>query len=260
MGTMTVKDGNGADQVVNTLPATGQALAAASLPVVIASDQTPIKMELPTGAAASDAKLEAIRLLLAGGLEINNDAGNPLPVATPAGLATDNKLEAIRLLLANGLEISNDAGNPLPVATPAGLATDAKLELIRLLLAGGIEISNDAGNPIPVSLAGGATAANQAAEIAAIATVGTRAFSAGIGRLAYAAVSASSAAIVATEVMVHNCGAARCFVAAGAAPVATTNDIPIEAGEKFTLRIASGHKIAALQDTAAGNLNIVPVA
>lgn len=94
---------------------------------------------------------------------------------------------------------------------------------------------------------------------AALALVGTRGYSAGAARLAYAGASAQSAAIAASEVMLHNCGTARCYVAAGANPAATVNDIPLEAGEKFHLRITSGHKIAALQDSAAGNLNLVPV-
>lgn len=203
--TITVKDAAGVTQTINTTPSGGQALAAASLPVVLASDQT------------------SVPVTISAEVEVKNDAGNPLAVAGPL---TDEQMRA----------------TPVPVSIAE------------------LEIKNDTGNPLPVSAIGGATAANQAIEIAAIAAVGTRAYAPGIARLAYAAPSSASAAIVANEVMVHNCGAARCFVAAGAAPVATPNDIPIEAGEKFTLRITSGHKIAALQDTAAGNLNIVPVA
>lgn len=111
--------------------------------------------------------------------------------------------------------------------------------------------------PLPT---GAGTAANQATAIAAIATIGTRAYGAAETRVAYTGTSAQSAVIAATEVLLHNCGTARCYVKAASNPTATVNDIPIEAGEKFHLRITSGHKIAAIQDSAGGNLNIVPVA
>lgn len=88
--------------------------------------------------------------------------------------------------------------------------------------------------------------------------IGTRTYAAAIARVAVAAATAPSVAITATEVLVH--ASTRCFIATGAAPVATTNDIPLEAGEKFHLRITSGHKIAVIRDTADGFLNIVPVA
>ncbi|MBL9070236.1 MAG: hypothetical protein JNM03_09620 [Sphingopyxis sp.] len=109
-------------------------------------------------------------------------------------------------------------------------------------------------------LAAPATEAKQDSAIAAIATIGTRAYGAAATRLAYNGTSAQSAAITATEVLLHNCGTARCYVKAASSPTATANDIPIEAGEKFHLRITSGHKIAAIQDSAGGNLNIIPVA
>lgn len=118
--------------------------------------------------------------------------------------------------------------------------------------------------PLPT---GAATSANQATLIGhvdgietAISTIGTRAYGTAATRLAYTGTSAQSAAITGTEVLLHNCGTARCYVAAASNPTATVNDIPLEAGEKFHLRITSGHKIAAIQDSAGGNLNIVPVA
>lgn len=111
--------------------------------------------------------------------------------------------------------------------------------------------------PLPT---GAATAANQTTAIAAIGTIGTRAYGAGATRVAYTGTSAQSGTIAATEVMLHNCGTARCYVAAASNPTATVNDIPLEAGEKFTLRITSGHRVAVIQDSAGGNLNIIPVA
>lgn len=105
-----------------------------------------------------------------------------------------------------------------------------------------------------------ATQAKQDAETAAVNRVGTRAYGTTVTRLGYTGTSAQSGAISATEVLLHNCGSGRCFIKAGSAPTATANDIPMEPGEKFHLRITSGDKIAALQDSAVGNLNIVPVA
>lgn len=91
-----------------------------------------------------------------------------------------------------------------------------------------------------------------------LATVGTRGYGTALTRVTVAGTSAQSAAITGTEVLVH--ANTRCFIAAGSNPTATTNDIPLESGEKFHLRITSGHKIAVLQDTAGGFLNIIPVA
>lgn len=109
-------------------------------------------------------------------------------------------------------------------------------------------------------IAAPATEAKQDAQTAAIATIGTRAYGAGASRVAYTGTSAQSGTIAATEVMLHNCGTARCYVAGASNPTATVNDIPLEAGEKFTMRITSGHKVAVIQDSTGGNLNIIPVA
>lgn len=105
-----------------------------------------------------------------------------------------------------------------------------------------------------------ATEAKQDALIAVLATVGTRVYGTALTRLAYTGTSAQSAAITGTEVLLHNRGAGACYVKAGSNPTATVNDIPLEPGEKFHLRITSGHKVAAIQDSAGGNLNIIPVA
>lgn len=110
------------------------------------------------------------------------------------------------------------------------------------------------------ALAGVATETTLAAASTKLNTIGTRAYGTALPRLAYSGTSAQSAAITGTEVLLHNCGTARCFVAIGANPTATVNDIPLEPGEKFHPRITSGHKVAAIQDSASGNLNIVPVA
>lgn len=93
-----------------------------------------------------------------------------------------------------------------------------------------------------------------------VATVGTRAYGAAATKVAYSGTSAQSAAITATEVLLHNRGSGACYVKAALNPTATTDDIPLEPGEKFHLRITSGHKIAVIQDSTGGNLNIIPVA
>lgn len=105
---------------------------------------------------------------------------------------------------------------------------------------------------------GAATSEKQDAQAASTAMIGTRAYKTALARVAVASASAQSAAVVGAEVLVH--ASTRCFIAIGADPVATTNDIPLEAGEKLHLRLTSGHKIAVLRDTADGFLNVIPVA
>lgn len=109
-------------------------------------------------------------------------------------------------------------------------------------------------------IAAPATEAKQDTALAGQATIGTRGYGTALTRLAYTGTSAQSGAITGTEVLLHNCGDGRCYIKAASSPTATASDIPLEAGEKFHLRITSGHKIAALQDSVAGNLNIIPVA
>lgn len=97
-----------------------------------------LNVNLPTG-AATDAKVEAVRALLAGGLNINNwpvvQAISALALPLPTGAATDAKLEALRLLLAG----------PLTTNLPAGAATDTKLEAVRALLAAPLSTNLPAG-------------------------------------------------------------------------------------------------------------------
>lgn len=91
----------------------------------------------------------------------------------------------------------------------------------------------------------------------AVSTIGTRTYGTGT-RVAVASTSAVSGAITATEVLLH--ASTRCFVRSGSGtPTAVNTDIPLEAGEKFHMRISSGDKIAVLRDTADGFLNVVPV-
>lgn len=96
------------------------------------------------------------------------------------------------------------------------------------------------------------------ATVAGISTIGTRAYQAGISPLTVTTSNSASVAITAGEVTLCNVGTSRCFVRAGS--TATANDIPIEAGEKFTLRITSGEAINAITASGSTTLNIVPVA
>jgi hypothetical protein len=91
--------------------------------------------------------------------------------------------------------------------------------------------------------------------------IGTRALLAPLTRVAYTSSSAQSASITtSTEVTLINCGTARCFIATGANPTATTNSHPLPPDVPYTIRIAANDKIAVIRDTADGFLNIVPVA
>lgn len=107
-------------------------------------------------------------------------------------------------------------------------------------------------------IAAPATEAKQDTAIAGQATIGTRAYGTG-ARVAVGSGSTQSSAITATEVLLH--ASVKCYVKAGSAPTAVANgdSIPLEAGEKFHMRITSGHKIAVIRDSADGYLHIVPV-
>jgi hypothetical protein len=90
------------------------------------------------------------------------------------------------------------------------------------------------------------------------AKTGGRAYGTAV-RIAVGLASEDSDAIVATEVLLH--ASVRCFVKAGETPTAVPDgdSIPLEAGEKFHMRITSGDKIAVIRDTADGFLHIAPV-
>lgn len=99
------------------------------------------------------------------------------------------------------------------------------------------------GSPLPVALPG-------------LATVGTRAYGEG-QRIAVGAASAATSGLAATEVLLH--AKTACYVRVGTAATVAAG-IPLEAGEKFHLRLNSGQQIHAIRDTADGFLHIVPVA
>jgi len=109
-------------------------------------------------------------------------------------------------------------------------------------------------------IAAPATEAKQDALLTAIGKIGTRAYGT-VTRAAVGAASALSAVIDATEVLLHP--STKCFVLAvagtGTPMVAADTGIPLEAGEKFHMRITSGQRIAVIRDTADGFLHIAPV-
>lgn len=223
---------------------------------VSADDPLPVVAALPTGASTAAAQATAITaladILAALGATITVDGTIALDAGTLAAL------ETIELGATTIAALENIT------ATVTGVATAANQSSI-IGHVDGIEAS--LASILAKIIAAPATEAKQDTLIghvdgieAATATIGTRAYGAAETRVAYTGTSAQSAAITATEVLLHNCGTARCYVTSASNPTATVNDIPLEAGEKFHMRITSGHKIAALQDSAGGNLNIVPVA
>lgn len=151
----------------------------------------------------------------------------------------------------------------------SGPLTDAQLRATPVPVSGSVGITGSvavtgtfwqATQPISAAAlplpSGAATAANQTAEITALATIGTRAYGAG-QQVAVGATSAASSGLAATEVLLH--ASTRCFVRVATAATAAAG-IPLEAGEKFHLRLNSGQQIHVIRDTADGLLNIVPVA
>jgi hypothetical protein len=80
-------------------------------------------------------------------------------------------------------------------------------------------------------------------------------------RMTITATSARSTAVAAGEVMLH--ASARMFIRVGNSSVVATagaGSFPLEAGEKFHLRITSGQQVAAIRDSADGFLTVMPVA
>ena len=106
------------------------------------------------------------------------------------------------------------------------------------------------------------TAAVDAAGNALGQTVATtRAYNYAVGqRLTVTAASSRTSAITATEVMLH--ASHRMWVRVGNSSVNASNgagSFPLEAGEKFHLRITSGERVAAIRDAEDGLLTIMPV-
>jgi hypothetical protein len=78
-------------------------------------------------------------------------------------------------------------------------------------------------------------------------------------RLTTSGTRATSAAVAASEVMLHARGSA-IWIDINTAAIAASAPICLEAGERFHMQISPGDLIDAIQDTAAGVLIITPVA
>jgi len=195
-------------------------------------------LPLPTGAASEANQATAIAGLASILAKLSADPATQTTLA--AVLTKLNASVAVTGTFFQATQPISAAALPLP----AGASTETTLAAILAKL-----------------VAAPATAANQATEIAALATIGTRAYGTPAARVAVASATAYSAAITATEVLVH--ANTRCFILAVAGtgtPTVDNTAIPLEAGEKFHLRVTSGQRIGVIRDTADGFLNIVPVA
>ena len=158
---------------------------------------------------------------------------------------------------------------------PTGAATQATLAsiLAKIITAPATEAKQDTiigfvdgietalASILAKIIAAPATEAKQDSQISATASIGTRAYGTPAARVAVGVATAYSSTIAATEVLLH--ASTRCFVqvvAATGTPAVTNDAIPLEAGEKFHLRLTSGLRIGVVRDTADGFLNIIPVA
>jgi hypothetical protein len=131
-------------------------MTATSLLAGLATEEKQDELATAIALLGTDAKLELIRLLLAGTLSVSG----PLTSAqlSAAALMTNAKGEEVRALLAGTLAVSG----PLTDAQLAarGLATQTTLEAVRVLLAGTIAVSGPLTNA-QLTAAGLATAAAQ---------------------------------------------------------------------------------------------------
>lgn len=102
--------GGGGSQDVNIVSPLGQDAMAGSVPVVVASDQSPV----PVSGPLTDAQLRASPVPIEGNVgvlgavEVMNDLGNPVPVSGTVGVSGE-------------VEVKNDSGNPLKVAVQEAL-------------------------------------------------------------------------------------------------------------------------------------------
>lgn len=253
MATVNVLDSSGNVVAIEKPNGNGRAAAASSRPVALATEDLAAINAITTALGGS---LAVTGTFYPATQTISGNVGVTGSVAV-TGPLTDTQLRASAVPISGNVGVTGSvavtgtfyqATQPVSIADPVAV-TGTFWQATQPVSAASL--------PLPT---GAATAAAQATNTAAIATIGTRAYGTAATRLAYSGTSAQSAAITGTEVLLHNCGTARCYVKAGTNPTATANDIPVESGEKFHLRITTGDKIAAIQDSASGNLNIVPVA
>jgi hypothetical protein len=167
MPSIQVKDANSNTQTINTLPAVGSAASAASLPVVIASDQAAVPVSataLPLPAGAATAALQSAVQSAAGtsaasALTVQGVAGGVAqPVSAtslplPAGAATAANQTATQsapgTAAGTALTVQGAAsGVPLPVAPALATANGWKPKLLNGLAATVTSIKNNAAGQL----------------------------------------------------------------------------------------------------------------
>lgn len=74
--------------------------------------------------------------------------------------------------------------------------------------------------------------------------------------VAYTGTSAASSAFAETTEAVTLIATTACFVVFGETPTATTAGHYLDAGERATFAVTGGHKVAAIQASAGGNLHV----
>ena len=179
MTTISVKDSAGADQTVAKVADTGQAAMAASLPVVIASDQSDVpvsaaSLPLPSG-AATDAGLASIYAALGGLFPAGGAISNTTFGASQSG--------AWSVSVTGSVAVTGtfwQATQPVSIATWSGL-TDTQLRATPVPVSGTVGVSGtvpvsgpltDAelrASPVPVDAGG--QALDAAAVLTAVATM-----------------------------------------------------------------------------------------
>lgn len=219
---------------------------------VSADDPLPVVAALPTGASTAAAQATAITaladILAALGATITVDGTVALDAGTLAALETielgATTLAALENITATVTGVATAANQSTIIGYVDGIEASLASILAKIIVAPATEAKQD-------TLIGHVDGIE-----AATATIGTRAYSAG-QQVAIGATSAASTGLTATEVLLH--ASSRCFVRVATAATAGAG-IPLEAGEKFHLRLTSGQQIHVIRDTADGFLNIVPVA
>jgi hypothetical protein len=93
---VVVTDANGVKQTVNTLPTPGRAAATGALPIVLSNEDLAAINAITAALAplSTDAKLEAVRALLAGTLAVSAST-LPLPTGAATSAKQDTQTSAI---------------------------------------------------------------------------------------------------------------------------------------------------------------------
>lgn len=137
MTDLSILDGTGTLQTIHAPNANGQALMAASKPVVIASDQTAVPvtaaaLPLPTGAATAANQTSEIALLTS----IDSGVNSTVPYLPPTPLINPTDLTASTFLS------SSAAGeNATPLFAAGGAAVTTRVHRMRVTAAGAATVT-----------------------------------------------------------------------------------------------------------------------